>query len=116
MGTAAGAVAVAIPIVLCVVLANSDRGLGGTISSGYESLTSTSKPTGSGPGRLLSASSSRGSYWHEAKEVFFDHYWKGSGADTFGVTRLRYRRRARRPPPPPTPTALAHPAAAPPTP
>jgi O-Antigen ligase len=92
MGTAAGAVAVAIPIVLVIVLANSDRGLGGTISSGYESLTSISKPTRAGPARLLSASSSRGSYWHEAKEVFLDHYFKGSGADTFGVTRLRYRR------------------------
>jgi hypothetical protein len=92
MGTAAGSVAVAIPIVLCIVLANSDRGLGGTISQGYEALTSISKPTRSGPARLLSASSSRGSYWHEAKEVFEDHYWKGSGADTFAVTRLRYRR------------------------
>src|SRR3954453_3860731 len=92
MGGAAAAVAVVIPVVLCVVLANSDRGLGGTISAGYESLTSISKQTPRGPGRLLSASSSRGSYWHEAKEVFLDHYFKGSGADTFGITRLRYRR------------------------
>jgi O-Antigen ligase len=92
MGTAATAVACVIPVVLCVVLANSDRGLGGTISAGYESLTSISKTTPRGPGRLLSASSSRGSYWHEAKEVFLDHYFKGSGADTFGITRLRYRK------------------------
>src|SRR3954468_14598030 len=92
MGTGANVVACVIPIVLCVVLANSDRGLGGTISAGYESLTSISKTTPRGPGRLLSASSSRGSYWHEAKEGFLDHYFKGSGADTFGITRLRYRR------------------------
>ncbi|HEY0631919.1 MAG TPA: tetratricopeptide repeat protein [Thermoleophilaceae bacterium] len=92
MGAAAATVACVIPIVLCVVLANSDRGLGGTISAGYESLTSISKTTPGGPGRLLSASSSRGSYWHEAREVFEDHYWKGSGADTFAITRLRYRR------------------------
>jgi hypothetical protein len=92
MGSAAAVVAFVIPVVLCVVLANSDRGLGGTISAGYESLTSISKQTPRGPGRLLSASSSRGSYWHEAKEVFLDHYFKGSGADTFGITRLRYRR------------------------
>src|SRR3954470_19865313 len=92
MGTAATVVACVIPVVLCVVLANSDRGLGGTISAGYESLTSISKQTPRGPGRLLSGSSSRGSYWHEAKEVFLDHYWKGSGADTFGITRLRYRK------------------------
>src|SRR3954465_10759387 len=91
MGTAATVVACVIPIVLAVVLANSDRGLGGTIQQGYESLTSISKKTPGGPQRLLSASSSRGSYWHEAKEVFEDHYWKGSGAETFGVTRLRYR-------------------------
>src|SRR3954454_2102507 len=91
MGTAATVVACVIPIVLAVVLADSDRGLGGTIQQGYESLTSISKTTPGGPQRLLSASSSRGSYWHEAKEVFLDHYWKWSGAETFGVTRLRYR-------------------------
>jgi hypothetical protein len=91
MGAVATLVACVVPIVLCVVLANSDRGLGGTIAAGYESLTSISKKTPGGPSRLLSASSSRGSYWHEAKEVFGDHYWKGSGAETFAVTRLRYR-------------------------
>src|SRR4051794_30734227 len=91
MGTAATVVACVVPIVLALVLASSDRGLGGTIQQGYESLTSISKATPGGPQRLLSASSSRGSYWHEAKEVFLDHYWKGSGAETFGVTRLRYR-------------------------
>ena len=84
-------VACVVPIVLVAVLASSDRGLGGTISQGYESLTSISKETPGGPARLLSASSSRGVYWHQAKEVFLDHYWKGSGAETFGVTRLRYR-------------------------
>jgi hypothetical protein len=92
MGSVATVVACVIPVALCIVLANSDRGLGGTISAGYESLTSVSKQTPHGPGRLLSASSSRGSYWHEAKEVFLDHYFKGSGADTFGITRLRYRK------------------------
>lgn len=91
MGTAATVVACVVPIVLVVVLANSDRGLGGTIQQGYESLTSISKKTPAGPSRLLSASSARGLYWHQAKEVFLDHYWKGSGADTFEVTRLRYR-------------------------
>src|SRR4051794_10019867 len=91
MGTAATVVACVVPIVLALVLANSDRGLGGTIQQGYESLTSISKTTPGGPQRLLSASSSRGSYWHEAKEVFSDHYWKGSGAETFAVARLRYR-------------------------
>jgi hypothetical protein len=91
MGSAATAVAIVVPIVLSVVLASSDRGLGGTIAQGYESLTSISKKTPGGPSRLLSASSARGLYWHQAKEVFLDHYWKGSGAETFGVTRLRYR-------------------------
>jgi hypothetical protein len=91
MGTAATVVALVVPIVLVVVLAGSDRGLGGTIAQGYESLTSISKKTPGGPARLLSASSARGIYWHQAKEVFLDHYWKGSGAETFQVTRLRYR-------------------------
>jgi hypothetical protein len=91
MGTAGTVLACVVPIVLAVVLANSDRGLGGTIQRGYESLTSISKTTPGGPQRLLSASSARGLYWHQAKEVFLDHYWKGSGAETFAVTRLRYR-------------------------
>jgi hypothetical protein len=90
-GTAAAMVALVVPVLLFVVLASSDRGLGGTISQGYESLTSISKKTPGGPGRLLTASSSRGLYWHQAKEVFLGHYWKGTGADTFGVSRLRYR-------------------------
>jgi hypothetical protein len=91
MGASATVVACVVPIVLAIVLANSDRGLGGTIQQGYESLTSISKATPVGPSRLLSASSARGLYWHQAKEVFLDHYWKGSGADTYAVARLRYR-------------------------
>src|SRR3954471_3336274 len=91
MGAAAGAVAIVVPLVLFAVLVSSDRGLGGTITKGYESLTSTSKATPGGPARLLSASSSRGEYWHQAKEVFLDHYWKGSRARTSGVPRRRYR-------------------------
>src|SRR3954464_5255831 len=91
MGAAAGVVAIVVPLVLFAVLVSSDRGLGGTITKGYESLTSSSKAAPGGPARLLSASSARGEYWHQAKEVFLDHYWKGNGADTFGVTRLRYR-------------------------
>ncbi len=91
VGAVAAVVAVVVPIALFVVLANSDRGLGGTFTQGYESLTSISKKTPGGPARLLTASSSRGLYWHQAKEVFRDHYWRGTGAETFGVSRLRYR-------------------------
>jgi hypothetical protein len=90
-GVAFAVVACSVPFVLFAVLSSSDRGLGGTIKQGYESLTSTSKKTPGGPARLLTASSTRGLYWHQAKEVFLDHYWKGTGADTFGVSRLRYR-------------------------
>jgi hypothetical protein len=91
VGLVATVVACAAPIVMVAVLASSDRGLGGTIEQGYESLTSISQKTPGGPARLLTASSSRGLYWHQAKKVFLDHYWKGSGADSFAVTRLRYR-------------------------
>ena len=91
VGLAAGLVAVAVPIALTVVLVTSDRGLTGTIKEGYESLTSTDRKTGSGPGRLLSASSARGLYWGQAREVFDSHYWKGTGANSFGVARLRFR-------------------------
>jgi hypothetical protein len=93
VGVVAGIVACAVPIAMFAVLVNSDRGVTGTIKAGYESLTSTSQKTSGGPGRLLSASSSRGLYWHQAREVFKSHYWKGTGANTFGTARLRFRDR-----------------------
>jgi hypothetical protein len=91
VGALATVVACVVPIVLFAVLASSDRGLGGTIKQGYESLTSISRKTPGGPARLLTASSSRGLYWHQAKEVFLAHYWKGTGAESFGVSRLQHR-------------------------
>jgi hypothetical protein len=94
VGVVAGVVACALPIAMFVMLVNSDRGVTGTIKAGYESLTSTSQKTSGGPGRLLSASSSRGLYWHQAGKVFASHYWKGTGANTFGTSRLRFRRHA----------------------
>src|SRR3954469_20291291 len=94
VGVVAGIVACAVPIALFAVLVNSDRGVTGTIKAGYESLTSTSHKTSGGPGRLLSASSSRGLYWHQSRKVFQSHYWKGTGAGTFGVSRLRFRERS----------------------
>ncbi len=91
---AAGALAV----VTCVLavgglvsVATSDRGLFGTVSDGVGSLTSERSSTPKGAARLGSVSSSRAAYWHQAAQIFEERPLLGSGANTFGLARLRYR-------------------------
>ncbi len=91
-GLTATLVACAIPVALVAVLASSDRGLTGTVKADYQSFTSADSNTPGGPSRLLTASSSRGRYWHQAKMIYEANEVHGSGAGTFGVARLRYRR------------------------
>jgi hypothetical protein len=92
MGIVAAAVACLVPIGLFVALSSSDRGFRGTVEAGVEALTSPTSKTPGGPGRLTTASSSRARYWREAGQVFDDHRLTGTGAGTFGVARLRYRK------------------------
>ncbi|GAC1316814.1 MAG: hypothetical protein NVSMB25_03260 [Thermoleophilaceae bacterium] len=91
VGVIAALIACLVPVGLVVALVSSDRGLTGTIRADYESFTSSSTKTPGGPSRLLSASSSRGRYWHQARLVFEANPLHGTGAGTFGVARLRYR-------------------------
>ncbi|MBA2506779.1 MAG: O-antigen ligase family protein [Thermoleophilaceae bacterium] len=93
-GIATIGVAAAIPLLLLTSLAISERGIGGTISERAEQLTSESAKTPGGPGRLTVASSSRGRYWRQAGRVFKDRPALGTGAGTFGLSRLRYRKDA----------------------
>lgn len=89
IGIAAAAVACAVPLVLFTSVAFSDRGIGGTV----DELTSESAaaPT-EGAGRLAAASNSRSSFWREAAKVFKAREGLGTGAGTFAISRLRYRK------------------------
>jgi hypothetical protein len=91
-GLAAVAVALAVPLVLLTSVALSSRGLPGTVSDRWHELTSESATTPGGPQRLIRASSTRGRYWRQAGNVFSDLPVTGSGAGTFGIARLHYRK------------------------
>jgi hypothetical protein len=91
-GVLAVAVALAIPLVLLTSVAVSSRGLPGTVSDRWHELTSESAKTPGGPQRLIRASSTRGRYWRQAGRVFSDLPVTGSGAGTFGIARLHYRK------------------------
>ena len=92
----AGAVLLSI-LVLGVIafagaLAASHRGLSGSISHGFHSLTNphAAVPPNT-PGRLTAIGSVRARYWNEALKVFQAHPVLGAGARSYGTARLRYR-------------------------
>jgi O-antigen ligase len=92
-GIAAVAVVCAVPLVLFTSVAFSDRGIGGTISDRVDELTSeTAGAPSEGAGRLAATSNSRSAFWREAGKVFADRRAAGTGAGSFGVARLRYRK------------------------
>jgi len=73
-------------------LAASQRGLTGTVSHDFNSLTNpNAKVPPNTPDRLTAIASVRARYWNEALEIFQDHPVLGAGAGTYGTARLRYR-------------------------
>jgi len=93
VGIAALVLACLAPLVLFTSVAFSDRGLGGTISDRVDELTSeTAGAPSTGAGRFAATSSSRSAFWREAGNVFEDRPAAGTGAGTFAVARLRYRK------------------------
>jgi Flp pilus assembly protein TadD len=92
----AGAILLSI-LVLAVVafvgaLAVSHRGLTGSISHGFNTLTNTHAPVpAETPGRLTAIGSVRAVYWNEALKVFQAHPTLGAGARSYGTASLRYR-------------------------
>jgi tetratricopeptide (TPR) repeat protein len=92
VGIVAVAAVCAIPLVLLTSVAFSNRGLGGTVRDRLHELTSEAASTPGGAGRLTAASSSRGKYWRQAGHVFADRPVVGTGAGTFAISRLRYRK------------------------
>jgi len=73
-------------------LGASHRGLTGSISHGFHSLTNphAAVPPNT-PGRLTAIGSVRARYWNEALKIFQAHPVLGAGARSYGTARLRYR-------------------------
>jgi O-antigen ligase/polysaccharide polymerase Wzy-like membrane protein len=91
-GVAAVAATCLLPLAAFTSVAFSQKGLGGTISNRFHQLTSETATTSGGPQRLTQTSSSRGRYWRNAEHIYSAHPLAGTGAGTFGVARLRYRK------------------------
>jgi hypothetical protein len=73
-------------------LAVSHRGLTGSISHGFHTLTNTHAPVpAETPGRLTAIGSVRAVYWNQALKVFQAHPALGAGARSYGTASLRYR-------------------------
>jgi len=82
-----------VPLALVVALALSSKGLGGSISSGWKSLTDPHDQTRvlNDPSRLTSVGSVRARYWNESYKIWKAHKGKGVGAGGYATARLRYR-------------------------
>jgi tetratricopeptide (TPR) repeat protein len=87
---ALGALA-ALPLVVLVALAFSDRGIGGTISDRWHDLSSEQSTPQNDPGRLTETGSVRSIYWARAINVWEDHKAAGAGAGSFAEAQLKYR-------------------------
>ncbi|MGO9488762.1 MAG: O-antigen ligase family protein [Solirubrobacteraceae bacterium] len=72
-------------------LAHSHRGLTGSISHAFDTLTNPHAKVPNTPGRLTAIASVRAQYWDEALKVFKAHPALGVGAQGYEVARLRYR-------------------------
>ena len=80
------------PVALASALAVSERGLGGSISHAWTTLTDpAAAPPSNDPGRLTAAGSVRARYWNEALKAFRDNLWRGVGAGGYATVRPRYR-------------------------
>ncbi|MEA2185587.1 MAG: hypothetical protein QOK16_598 [Solirubrobacteraceae bacterium] len=81
-----------VPAGVATRLALSDKGLTGSISSGWKTLTDPNAPiAGNGPSRLTAAGSVRARYWNEALKIFADNTLVGAGAGNYATVRKRYR-------------------------
>jgi O-Antigen ligase len=72
-------------------LAVSHRGLPGSISHAFHTLTDTHSKVPNTPGRLTAIASVRARYWNEALQIFKAHPLLGAGAEGYRTARLRYR-------------------------
>jgi len=81
-----------VPVVMTVGLALSEKGLGGSISSGWKSLTDpNAKLPANDPGRLTAVGSVRARYWDQAIKIFRARKVQGVGAGGYATARPRFR-------------------------
>jgi len=81
----------AAPLIALVGLAFTDRGIGGTVSDRWESLTSQEQAPSNAPGRLTETGNVRTIYWSRALDVWREHRLTGAGAGAFAQAQLRFR-------------------------
>jgi tetratricopeptide (TPR) repeat protein len=81
-----------VPVGAAIGLAQTERGLFGSIDHGVSELVDpkASSPSND-PSRLTSAGSVRARYWKEALQAFGDHPWVGVGAHGYATVRPLYR-------------------------
>src|SRR5262249_43017117 len=81
-----------VPVVFVGALALSQRGLGGSLSKGWNDLTNPQARTpANAPNRLTAVGSVRARYWNEALKIFRAHKLLGVGAGGYATDRPRYR-------------------------
>jgi tetratricopeptide (TPR) repeat protein len=91
-GTGLLVVLALVPVAFVGQLALSDRGLGGSLSDGWEKLTDPDATTPANePGRLTSVGSVRAAYWDQGFKIWGDHRLEGVGAGGYPTARRRYR-------------------------
>jgi tetratricopeptide (TPR) repeat protein len=82
-----------VPIAGAGLLAASDRGLGGSISNAWTTLTDPdARVPANDPGRLTAVGSVRARYWDEALKIFRRDELVGAGAGGYATARPRYQR------------------------
>ena len=80
------------PILAAGALATTDRGLGGSVSKAWKSLTDPNASTPSNdPSRLTAIGSVRARYWRDAISIFEARSVAGVGAGGYATARLRFR-------------------------
>ncbi len=79
-----------VPVLVVLALAASHRGLTGTITHDYNTLTNLNPSISNGPGRLTAVGSVRALYWDEALKVWNAHPAVGVGAGGYQTARLQF--------------------------
>jgi hypothetical protein len=79
-----------VPVLVVLGLAASPRGLTGTVSHDWHTLTNLNPSVSSGPGRLTAVGSVRALYWDQALKVWRAHPAVGVGAGGYQAARLQY--------------------------
>ena len=80
-----------VPVAGVAALAHSSRGLGGSISHSWDSLTNPgATQSASNPGRLTTISNNHALYWKYAREVFDTSPVLGAGAGAFPIADQRF--------------------------